>query len=410
MGKSKGALIFIFITVLVDVIGFGIIIPVMPDLIQELTGTDISVSSAYGGGLLIAFASMQFFFSPVLGEISDKFGRRPVLLLALVGLSIDYLLHAFAPTITWLFIGRILAGICGASFTVASAYIADISSTEDKAKNFGLIGAAFGVGFIIGPALGGLLGQIDIRMPFYFAAGLTFLNFLFGFFVVPESLPVEKRREIEFKKMIPGVSIFNIGKYAGIGGLILAFFIANIAGQTLPAIWTFYTKERYDWNIAEIGYSLTFVGILVAIVQGGLIGVLVKKLGEHKVIVGGFLLWTIGMALFAFSSEGWMLYAFMIPYALGGVAGPTLQGILSNQVSEKEQGNLQGALTSLISLTSILGPFVATALFYSFTGDHSLTYFPGAPFISAAIFLLIAAVIVIFSLKKIRLNKVSQEG
>lgn len=408
MKKSTSALIFIFVTVLVDVIGFGIIIPVIPDLLQDLTGSDLSESSAYGGGLMIAFASMQFLFSPVLGEFSDKYGRRPVLLLALFGLSIDYLLHAFAPTITWLFIGRILAGICGASFTVANAYIADISTAEDKAKNFGLIGAAFGVGFIVGPALGGILGQIDIRMPFYFAAGLTFLNFLFGYFMVPESLDEQNRREVDYRKMMPGVSIAKIGKYAGIAGLIFAFFLANIAGQTLPAIWNFYTKERFDWSIAEVGYSLTFVGVTVAIVQGGLIGTLVKKLGEHKVIVGGFLLWTLGMTLFAMSTEGWMIYAFMIPYALGGVAGPTLQGMLSNHVSESEQGNLQGALTSLISITSIIGPAIATGLFYSFTGEHAIAYFPGAPFVSAAIFLLIAAIIVIFSLKKIRVTEASK--
>ncbi|MFT4566162.1 MAG: DHA1 family tetracycline resistance protein-like MFS transporter [Saprospiraceae bacterium] len=398
--KTISAKIFIFITVLVDVIGIGIIIPVMPTLIKDLTGRDLSEASAYGGGLLIAFASMQFLFAPVLGELSDKFGRRPVLLLSLFGLSIDYLIHAFAPTILWLFIGRFLAGIGGASFTVANAYMADISSPSEKAKNFGLLGAAFGFGFIIGPSIGGIFGAIDVRLPFFIAAGLTFLNFLFGYFLVPESLAPEKRREIDVRKMIPGVSLAKVGKYAGLGSLIFAFFLANIAGQTLPAIWSFFTMEVYAWNEAEVGYSLTFIGILVAIVQGGLIGIFVKKFGEHKTVIFGFSLWTIGMFLFALASESWMMYLFLIPYALGGVAGPTLQGILSNQVPENEQGNLQGALTSMLSLTTIIGPAIATGLFYAFTGNHAITYFPGAPYIAGGLLLLSATVMVILSLRK----------
>ncbi|MCL4127217.1 UNVERIFIED_CONTAM: hypothetical protein GTU68_027667 [Idotea baltica] len=398
--KSLSAKVFIFITVLVDVIGVGIIIPVIPTLIKDLTGLGLSEASAYGGGLLIAFASMQFLFSPVLGELSDKFGRRPVLLLSLFGLSIDYLIHAFAPTIFWLFVGRILAGIAGASFTVANAYMADISLPEEKAKNFGLLGAAFGLGFIIGPSIGGVFGAIDVRLPFFIAAGLTFANFLFGYFLVPESLAVENRRELDIKKMIPGVSIAKIGKYAGLGGLILALFLANIAGQALPATWSFFTMEMYSWNEAQVGYSLSFVGLLVAIVQGGLIGIVVRTLGEHKTVIYGFLLWTVGMILFSMATESWMIYLFLIPYALGGVAGPALQGILSNKVPVNEQGNLQGALTSMMSLTTIIGPAIAAGLFYKFTGDHAVTYFPGAPYIAGGLLLLSATIIVIISLKK----------
>ena len=362
MKGGRSAIIFIFVTVLVDVIGVGIIIPVIPTLIKDLTGLGLSEASAYGGGLLIAFAGMQFLFAPVLGELSDKYGRRPVLLLALLGLSIDYLIHAFAPTILWLFVGRILAGICGASFTVANAYIADISTAENKAKNFGLLGAAFGLGFIIGPSIGGIFGAIDVRLPFFIAAGVTFLNFLFGFFFVPESLDVENRREVKLEKMMPGVSLAKIGQYAGLAALIFALFLANLAGQALPATWSFFTMEMYDWGEAEVGYSLSFVGLLVAVVQGGLIGIVVKKFGEKRVIIFGFLLLTIGMFLFSIAYQSWMLYAFLIPYALGGVAGPTLQGILSNQVSDKEQGNLQGAITSMQSLTTIIGPAIAAFL------------------------------------------------
>lgn len=401
MNKNKRAIIFIFITVMIDVIGFGIIIPVLPTLIEELTNLPISEASAYGGLLLVSFAVMQFLFSPVLGELSDKFGRRPVLLLSLLGLSLDYLLHAFSTTIWWLFLGRLLAGIGGASYTTANAYMADISSKEDKAKNFGLIGAAFGFGFIIGPAIGGIFGDINVRLPFYIAAALSFANFLFGYFFVPESLPIENRREPDYKKMLPGVALKDIGNFKGIGFLLLALFFVNIASQAMPAIWSWFTIEMFDWSEAEVGYSLSFVGLMVAIVQGGLVGKAVKKYGQVKVIKFGFVLWSIGMMLFAFSNKSWMLYAFMIPYALGGVAGPTLQGLLSNTVSEKEQGKLQGAITSMMSLTTIIGPGIATGLFYVFTTDKVGIYFPGASFLAASLLLITSTFLVIVGLKRL---------
>ncbi len=389
---------------MVDVIGFGIIIPVMPTLIEELTGQGISEASAYGGLLMVSFALMQFLFSPVLGELSDKYGRRPIILISLLGLFFDYLLHAFAPTILWLFIGRILAGICGASYTTANAYIADISTPAEKAKNFGLLGAAFGFGFIIGPAIGGIFGNIDVRLPFFIAAGLSLANFLFGLFFVPESLDKSNRREPDYRNMIPGVAIAHVSRFAGLGLLIFALFLANVAGQALPAIWSFFTMEVYDWNEAQIGYSLSFVGLLVAGVQGGLIGIFVKKFGQEIVIIGGFMLWSVGMFLFSFASQSWMLYAILIPYALGGVAGPTLQGLLSNSVSVKEQGNLQGAITSIMSITTIIGPAIATSLFYFFTHDEEQHYFPGAPYTAAAIILIAATTCVVIGLKRFKLN------
>lgn len=402
MKTQKSALLFIFITVLVDVIGIGIIIPVIPTLISGLTGGNLSEAAGYGGLMIGAFAVMQFIFSPILGELSDKYGRRPILLISLLGLGLDYFFHAYAPTITWLFIGRLLAGITGASHTVATAYIADISTKENKAKNFGMIGAAFGLGFIIGPAIGGIFGENDVRMPFFIAGGLALANFVFGFFFVPESLPPENRRPIDRRKMIPGVSLFKIGAYTALGGLMLAYFLANIAGQALPATWSFFTMEMYQWSEKEVGYSLSVIGLLVAIVQGGLIGWSVKKWGNKRVIQFGFILWSSGMFFFAFAVEGWMLYAFLIPYALGGVAGPTLQSLLSNHVSEKEQGNLQGTLTSLASLTTIIGPLIATGVFYAFTGDSAIEYFPGAPYVVSAFLLLSSTLIVFASLKKMR--------
>jgi DHA1 family tetracycline resistance protein-like MFS transporter len=399
MKPKKTALLFIFITILVDVIGIGIIVPIIPDLIMELTGEGTHMAIIYGMWLTTAFAGMQFLFSPVLGEISDRFGRRPILLMALLGLSIDYLIHAWAPTITWLFIGRFLAGITGASFTVASAYIADISSKQEKAKNFGLIGAAFGLGFIIGPAIGGFFGEMNIRLPFYIAAGLTFSNFLFGWFFVPESLTVENRRPINFLKMIPGISLVSLRNYKGVLLLISAFFLANLAGQALPSTWAYYGIERYDWSPRDIGLSLMVVGLFVAIVQGFLVGIAVKKFGRRTVVISGFVLWTVGMFLFSLATEPWMLYAFLVPYALGGVAGPTVQSIISNQVSEKEQGNLQGAITGLVSVTAILGQLTFSSVFYYFIRPEGEIYFPGAPYALASIFLLVALVLASLAMK-----------
>ena len=405
MQANKTALLFIFVTILVDVIGIGIILPILPELIMELTGEGTAMAVIYGMWLTTAFAGMQFLFSPVLGEISDSYGRRPILLLALLGLSFDYLIHAWAPTIMWLFIGRFLAGITGASFTVASAYIADISTKEEKAKNFGLIGAAFGLGFIIGPGIGGFFGEIDIRLPFYIAAGLTFSNFVFGFFFVPESLALENRRPINLWKMIPGVSLVSLRNYKGVLLLIFAFFLANLAGQALPSTWSYYGIERYDWSPREIGISLMVVGLLVAIAQGFLVGIVVKKFGKKHTIIAGFLLWTIGMFLFSQASEPWMLYAFLIPYAFGGVAGPTIQGLISNQVSEKEQGNLQGAITGLISVTAILGQLIFSSVFYYFIRPETDIYFPGAPYALAAIFLFIAFLFATLAMKRIDLTE-----
>ena len=402
MQAKKTALLFIFITILVDVIGIGIIIPIIPELIMELTGEGIDMAVIYGMWLTTAFAGMQFLFSPVLGEISDQYGRRPILLIALLGLSVDYLIHAWAPTIIWLFVGRFLAGITGASFTVASAYIADVSTKENKAKNFGLIGAAFGLGFIIGPGIGGFFGDIDVRLPFYIAAGLTFTNFLFGWFFVPESLAPENRRAINLAKMIPGVSLVSLRNYKGVLLLILAFFLANLAGQALPSTWSYYGIERYDWSPKDIGISLMVVGLLVSIAQGFLVGFMTKKFGKRKVIIIGFMLWTIGMFLFSLATEPWMLYAFLIPYAFGGIAGPTVQGVISNEVSEKEQGNLQGAITGLVSLTAIFGQVLFAPVFYYFIRPETSIYFPGAPYVLASFLLLAAFIFALLAMRKMQ--------
>lgn len=387
--RSKASLGFIFTTVLIDVIGLGIIIPVVPSLIEKLIDGGISEASKYGGWLMFSYAIMQFFFAPVLGELSDRLGRRPVLLVALFGLGLDYIFHAYAPSIIWLFVGRIIAGICGASYTVANAYIADISTPDKKAQNFGLIGAAFGVGFIIGPVIGGIASKWGVQMPFMVAAALTFLNFTFGYFILPESLPKEKRRSFNIKRANPIGSLLHLNQRSNIIGLIISIFLLNIAAHALQSTWTYYTMFKFNWDEAMVGYSLGIVGLLIAIVQGGLIKPIVNRFGEYKTIIVSFLLWTTGMLLLGLANRSWMLFIFIIPYCLGGVGGPTLQGIISNKVPDNEQGELQGAITSLLGLTAIIGPLMMTNLFYYFTAANAPLFLPGIPFYTGAALIVI---------------------
>jgi DHA1 family tetracycline resistance protein-like MFS transporter len=386
----KAALGFIFLTLLLDVIGIGIIIPVVPRLIQNLTGGTVSDAARYGGWLVFAFAVMQFLFSPVLGNLSDRFGRRPVLLLSLLGFALDYLLVAFAPTIGWLFAGRLIAGVMGASFTTASAYVADISTPEDRAQNFGMIGAAFGLGFIIGPLLGGVLGKYGTQLPFLVAAGLTFLNVLYGYFVLPESLPEERRRAFEWSRANPIGSLKMLGRYPVIMGLVASLLFIYVAAHATQSAWTYYVMEKFKWDEAWVGYSLCTIGLLVALVQGVLIRRINPALGQKRSVYLGMLLYAVGFVLFAFATKGWMMFAFLVPYCLGGIAGPALQGIISGQVPGNQQGELQGALTSLMSLTSIIGPPLMTNLFAYYTGPKAPVYFPGAPFLLGAVLILVS--------------------
>ncbi|MCB9081352.1 MAG: TCR/Tet family MFS transporter [Lewinellaceae bacterium] len=395
----SAALIFIFITVLIDVIGLGIIIPVLPSLIMELTGGGLSQASMYGGWLIFSYAIMQFLCAPVIGGLSDRFGRRPILLASLFGFGLDYILQGLAPTIGWLFIGRILAGVTGASFTTASAYIADVSAPEKRAQNFGLIGAAFGLGFIIGPVIGGILGQIGPRVPFFAAAGLTFLNWLYGYFILPESLSPENRRPFQWRRANPLGSFKNLRKYPVIMSLVVVMVLIYIAGHATQSTWTYYTMEKFSWNEAQVGYSLGFVGLMIAIVQGGLTRVLIPRLGQVRAVYIGLTFYAFGFMGYAFASAGWMMYAIMVPFAFGGLAGPSLQGIISSQVPSNEQGELQGGLTSLISATSIIGPPLMTNLFGLFTSPKTPIHFPGAPFMMGAILTLLALA---FSVRPLR--------
>ncbi|MDJ1468516.1 TCR/Tet family MFS transporter [Xanthocytophaga flava] len=407
--KRTSALLFIFITLLIDVIGIGIIIPVVPKLIQQMTGGSVSDASKYGGWLLFAYSIMQFLFSPVLGGLSDKYGRRPVLLASLFGFGVDYLLLGFAPNLAWLFVGRLIAGITGASFTTAGAYIADISKPEERAQNFGMIGAAFGVGFVIGPAVGGILGHYGPRVPFFVAAGLTLLNWLYGYFILPESLKEENRREFDWKRANPVGSLLQLQRYPIIISMVASFVCISLAGHATQSTWTYYTMEKFKWEEDWVGYSLSFVGLMVAIVQGGLNRILIPKLGSKLSVYIGLGFYVIGFTCFAFASEGWMMFAFMVPFALGGLAGPSLQGIMSGQVPPNEQGELQGALTGLISVTSIIGPLLMTYLFGYFTSSQAPVYFPGAPFIMGAVLTVLSIILAINPLSKIKDSIIFQD-
>lgn len=402
MKKSdkQAAIGFIFITLLIDVMGLGIIIPVVPKLIQELIHGDVSEAAKIGGWLTFAYAITQFIFSPLVGNLSDKFGRRPVLLLSLFGFSLDYLLLAFAPTITWLFIGRIIAGITGASITTASAYIADISTDDNRAKNFGMIGAAFGLGFIIGPIMGGLLGQYGARIPFYAAAALCMLNFLYGYFILPESLTKKNRREFELKRANPIGAFVSLKKYPKLIGLVVAVFILHTASHAVQSNWSYFTMYQFNWDEKMVGISLGVVGILVALVQGVLIRWINPKIGEVKSIYVGMALYTLGMFLFGFATQSWMMFAFLIPYCLGGIAGPALQAVIASQVPANQQGEIQGTLTSLISVSAIVGPPLMSLVFYYFTHDEAPFKFAGAPFILGGFGMLLSTIVAYYSLKK----------
>jgi DHA1 family tetracycline resistance protein-like MFS transporter len=398
--KRSAALGFILVTVLVDVIGWGLIIPVTPGLIAGMKHIPVNEASASGGLLLFVYALMQFICAPILGNLSDQYGRRPVLLFSLFGFGIDYLFLGFAPSYGWLFIGRIVAGITGASFTTAAAYIADISSPENRAKNFGMIGAAFGLGFIIGPGIGGLLSGFGIRAPFYAAAILTLANWLYGYFILPESLTPEHRRPFEWKRANPVGSLLHLKKYPAIGGLVLSITLVYLAAHAVQSNWNYFTIYRFKWTERMVGISLSVVGALVAAVQAGLIRILTPRLGNERSIYLGLGLYATGLFLFAFATQSWMMYVFLIPYCLGGIAGPSLQAIMSGQVSASEQGELQGAITSLMSATSIIGPLLMTNVFAYFTSENAPLQFPGAPFLIGGVLMLLSTWFAYRSLKR----------
>ncbi len=403
---SKLTLVFILFTILLDMVGLGIVLPVLPDLIKDVTGNDAGQGAVIGGYMVFVYALMQFTFSPVLGNLSDRFGRRPVLLLSLLGLTVDYMIMGFAPTIVWLFVGRALAGISGAAVSTATAYIADITPPEGRSQRFGLIGAAFGLGFIIGPVIGGELGEISPRAPFYCAAALAFANFLFGLIILPESLTMRNRRRFNIKRANPFGVIMQFRKVPGVTWLLLALFLLALAGQTYPAIWNFFTIERFDWSSSQIGRSLAIFGLLFALAQGVLVGPLSKRFGESVTVLIGMSAAAVALFGTAFIHTTTGLYAYLVIGAFSGLAAPALTSLLSQQVDANAQGELQGAVNATNSLTAIIAPVAATQLFSYFTrSPDSPTYFPGVSFFAAGILTLIAASVFIYAAWRFRLRK-----
>lgn len=408
--KASHALGFIFVTIFIDVLGLGIIIPVLPKLLESLGHVDNSTASEYNGWLTFTYASMQFFFSPVIGNLSDRFGRRPVLLSSLIGFGIDYTFMAFAPSIAWLFVGRTIAGITGASSATATAYIADVSTGDKRSANFGLFGAASGLGFIIGVALGAFLGDIDIKYPFMAAALFAFINAAYGYFVLPESLAKENRRKFEWSHANPLIIFKTLVKYSQFGILLFAFTLVYIGQKAIEYLLSFFVYEKFNWTMTSVGILGLVIGLLLVAIQGGLIRYLIPKFGVQKNIIGGLLFYTLGLFLMAFAARGWQVYVFMIPYCLGGISGPALQSFITEKVSKKQQGELQGVLASINSFSIIVGPLFLSYIFRYFTAKSSLVYFPGAPYIVAGILMLISTWLVTKSFKTHRTRRPSRRS
>jgi DHA1 family tetracycline resistance protein-like MFS transporter len=391
---GKSALFIVFVTVLVDSIGFGIILPVLPRLIVQLTGVTVDRAAAYGGWLSFVYALMQFFCAPVLGNLSDRFGRRPVLLFALLALGCDYLIMGFAPAIGWLYVGRMIAGCAGASFTPAYAYVADITEPAKRAQSFGLMGAAFGIGFIAGPAIGGLLGSFGPRAPFFAAAAIALANFGFGSLMLPESLPRESRRKFDWARANPLGTFRQIFRYPAVTWLLGAMFLWQVGHQVLPSTWAFYTIARFNWSSAEVGGSLAFVGLVMAVAQGVLTRVLIPWFGgERQAALAGMAAAVLAYLGYAFATQGWMMYVVSLTTALFALTYPAMNALASQRIPANAQGELQGAVASLYSVSSILGPPLMTQVFGHFSAPAARVHFPGAAFVAAAMLTVACAVL-----------------
>ncbi len=385
MPVRKAAVIFIFITVMLDMLAFGIIIPVFPHLVQRMTGGDIATAVRWTGIMGALFGLMQFVFSPVQGALSDRFGRRPVILGSNLALGLDFILMALAQTLPILFIGRVISGIASASISTANAYIADVTPKEKRAGAYGLLGAAFGIGFIIGPALGGFLGGISVRAPFWVAAGLAMANFLYGMFVLPESLPKERRSaRFDLKNANPLGALRMLRRYPQVFALAVVFFLVAFAQFSLNSTFVLYTDYRFHWGPREVGYALALVGVCSGIVQAGLVRRLVPRFGERPVMLAGLLFGMSGFLTLGFATNSTFFLLGIPLLALAGLGGPTTQSIITRQVDPTEQGRLQGAITSLSSLATIFGPFVFSQTFAWFIGPFAPAHLPGAAFVLSA--------------------------
>lgn len=378
-------LTFIFITVVIDAMGIGLILPVMPDLIREVNGGDLGQAALWGGILTTVYAVMQFGFGPLVGNLSDRFGRRPVLLTSLVVMAIDYVVMALAGAIWLLFIGRIVGGVTAATQSTAMAYVADISKPEEKSANFGLIGAAFGVGFVFGPLIGGLLASYGTRAPFYAAAVLASANFLFGYFVLPETVTDRIRRPFSWLRANPFGAFKHVGALPGLRPLLVLMFFYGVAFFVYPAVWAYYGQIRFGWGPGMVGVSLAVYGISIAVVQGVLIRPILARIGDRRAVILGLIVEVAAFVFLGFVQAGWMALAFTVVAAFGAIAGPALQGIMSRTAEDNQQGELQGILTSINAIAVIFAPLIMTQTFFFFTREDAPIYSPGAPFLLSAV-------------------------
>jgi DHA1 family tetracycline resistance protein-like MFS transporter len=389
----RAAFVFIFITVALDMLSLGMIMPVLPKLVENFMGGDTARAAEIFGVFGTAWALMQFFFSPVLGALSDSYGRRPVVLISNFGLALDYVLMALAPNLWWLFAGRVISGISSASIATSYAYVTDVTPAEQRAAKFGLLGAAFGLGFVLGPALGGVLGAIDPRMPFWVAAGLSMLNALYGLLVLPESLPRGQRTRFEWKRANPVGSLKLLRSHPELSGLAVSEFLAALAHVVLPSVWVLYAGYRYGWDERAVGLSLAVVGVCAVIVQAGLVGPVVKAIGERRALMFGLAGGVAGFMVFGIAETG-LVFCLGIPLlALWGIANPAISSLMTRRVSETEQGQLQGANASIQGIANLAGPFVFTLAFAWSIGGGKDTHWPGAAFVLAAAMLVGAAAI-----------------
>ncbi len=389
--KRQAAITFILVTLFIDILGIGIIIPVLPELIKHFVGGSTAKAGWYVGIIGATYSLMLFFFAPVVGALSDRFGRRPVILASLFGLGVDFLIQGMAPTVGWLFVGRIVAGMFGASFTTANAYVADVSTAENRARNFGLTGVMFGLGFIFGPALGGVLGGIHLRLPFFVAAALALLNWLYGLFILPESLAAEHRSTLTLAKMNPFGTVGRLRAYPIVFGLAAAFVCMSLAQRGLENVWVLFTGYRFGWDELTNGLTLGLVGVMAALVQGLLVKPTIARLGERRTVIWGLSISTAAFLGYGLATRGWMIPCIIVFGAFGGLTGPAIQSIVAGAVAPSEQGRVQGALTSLMSLTNVIAPLFFTAgLFSYFTSENALFELPGAPFLVGSLLLLLA--------------------
>jgi MFS transporter, DHA1 family, tetracycline resistance protein len=387
---SRAAMVFIIVTVMLDFLAFGIIAPVLPNLIIRFEGGNIARASDITGYFGFAWNLMQFLFLPLLGAWSDRFGRRPVILISCLGLGLDYIFMAMAPSLRWLFVGRLISGITASNISTAYAYITDITAPADRAKKFGMLGAAFGVGFVVGPAVGGLLGQYNLRAPFWAAAGLSLANFLYGLLVLPESLPKEKRAKSAWHMANPLGSLTLLRSHPELAGLSIVAVLFYLAHQSLPSVWVLYSEFRYGWDTRSVGISLALVGVCAAIVSGAMVGPYVKKFGERFSLVSGLFYGFLGFAGFGLAWRGWGVLAAIPFIALWGVAGPAMQSLMSRRVDATSQGKLQGAVNSLRALTGMVGPLLFTQVFSLAIAEKARVHVPGAPFYLAGALVVLA--------------------